>query len=170
MTLSLTVPRSQFAKLQIHLTQGGKREIGGWLVAEQTAPGEFELVGLTVDLEAGTRDRFDSLPEPHSEQMNRILLENRDRAGRIDYLGEWHSHPTFPPIPSNIDLASMTDMVENSGPSFATLLIVRLLGNALIQATITTFQRGQLPEAGQLIIADAVPEAGIGEGGQALEL
>lgn len=169
MTLSLTVPRSQLAKLQIHLTQGGKREIGGWLVAEQTAPGKFELVGLTVDLEAGTRDRFDSLPEPHSEQMDRILLENSGRAGRVDYLGEWHSHPTFPPIPSKIDLASMTDMVENSGPSFAALVIVRLLENAVIQATITTFQRGQVPEAGRLTIADAVPEAGIGEGGQALE-
>lgn len=164
MTLSLTVPRSQLAKLQIHLKQGGNREIGGWLVAEQTAPGKFELVGFTVDLEAGTRDRFDSLPEPHSQQMDRILLENSGRAGRVDYLGEWHSHPTFPPIPSEIDVASMTDMVENSRPSFAALVIVRLMGNASIQATITTFQRGQLPETGQLIIANAVPEAGLGEG------
>ena len=162
--LSLTIPRSQLAKLQAYLAQGGKREIGGWLVAEQIAPGEFELVGLTVDLEVGTHDRFDSLPEPHSDQMDRILLENSDRAGRVDYLGEWHSHPTFPPMPSNIDLASMTDMVENSGPSFAALVIVRLMRNASIQATITTFQRGQLPEAGRLIIADAVPEAGFCEG------
>jgi [CysO sulfur-carrier protein]-S-L-cysteine hydrolase len=170
MTLSLRIPRQQLAELQVYLTQGGKREIGGWLVAEQIAPGEFELVGFTVDLEVGTRDRFDSLPEPHSEQMDRILLENNDRAGRVDYLGEWHSHPTFPPIPSEIDLTSMTDMVENSGPSFAALVIVRLMGNASIQATITTFQRGQLPEAGQLIIADAVPEAGFGEGWQPPEL
>lgn len=170
MTLSLKVPRSQLAKLQSHLKQGGKREIGGWLIAEQTAPGRFELVGLTVDLEAGTRNRFDSLPEPHSRQMDRMLLENSDRAGRVDYLGEWHSHPTFPPIPSEIDVASMTDMVENSGPSFAALVIVRLMGNASIQATITTFQRGLLPKAGQLVIADAVPEAGIGEDWRAPKL
>lgn len=170
MTLSLTVPRSQLAKLQFYLTQGGKREIGGWLVAEQIAPGEFELVGLTVDLEVGTRDRFDSLPEPHSEQMDRILLENSGRAGRVDYLGEWHSHPTFPPIPSKMDLASMTDMVENSGPSFGALVIVRLIGNASIEATITTFQRGQLPKVGRLMIADAVPDAGFGEGWRASEL
>jgi proteasome lid subunit RPN8/RPN11 len=166
MTLSLTVPRSQLAKLQIHLKKGGNREIGGWLVAEQTAPGKFELVGLTVDLEVGTRDRFDSLPEPHSQQMDRILLENSGRAGRIDYLGEWHSHPTFPPIPSQIDVAAMTDMVENNGPSFAALVIVRLMADASIQATITTFKRAQLPEAGQLIIADEVSAAGFGEGWQ----
>jgi [CysO sulfur-carrier protein]-S-L-cysteine hydrolase len=166
MTLSLTVPRSQLAKLRIHLKKGGNREIGGWLVAEQTAPGKFELVGLTVDLEVGTRDRFDSLPEPHSQQMDRILLENSGRAGRVDYLGEWHSHPTFPPIPSQIDVAAMTDMVESNGPSFAALVIVRLMADASIQATITTFKRGQLPEAGQLIIADEVSADGFGEGWQ----
>lgn len=154
MTLSLTVSRSQLAELQNYLKQGGKREIGGWLVAEQTAPGEFDLVDFTVDLEAGTRDRFDSLPELHSKQMDRILLANSDRVGRVDYLGEWHSHPTFPPTPSEIDLASMTDMVEHRGPSFAALVIVRLVGGVSIQATITTFQRGQLPEAGQLKISD----------------
>ncbi|MDG1736572.1 MAG: Mov34/MPN/PAD-1 family protein [Paracoccaceae bacterium] len=170
MTLSLTVPRSQLEKLQTHLKQGGKREIGGWLVAEQTAPGKFELVGLTVDLEVGTRDRFDSLPEPHSKQMDRILLESSGRTGRVDYLGEWHSHPAFPPIPSEIDVASMTNMVEYSGPSFAALVIVRLMGSASIQATITTFQRGQLPKAGQLIIANAVPEAGFSESWQPPEL
>lgn len=164
MTLSLTVPRSQLAKLQVYLTQGGKREIGGWLIAEQIAPGEFELVGITVDLEAGTRDRFASLPEPHSEQMDRILLENSGRVGQVNYLGEWHSHPTFPPVPSEIDFASMTDMVANSGPSFAVLVIVRLMDNASVQATITTFQRGHLPVAGRLMTPDAVPEAGFGEG------
>ncbi|AZB56915.1 hypothetical protein EBL89_16455 [Cereibacter sphaeroides] len=170
MTLSLTVPRSQLAKLEFYLAQAGEREIGGWLVAEQIAPGEFELVGLTVDFEAGTRDRFDSFPETHSEQMDRILLENRGRTGRVDYLGEWHSHPTFPPIPSKTDLASMTDMVEHSGPSFAALVIVRLIGNASIRATITTFQRGQWPEAGHLIFADAVPETAIGDGRTTPEL
>ena len=163
MTLSLTVSRSLLVELQIHLKQGGKREIGGWLVAEQTAPGKFDLVGFTVDLEAGTRDRFDSLPELHSKQMDRILLANSDRAGRVDYLGEWHSHPTFPPMPSEIDLSSMSDMVEHSGPSFAALVIVRLVGGASIQATITTFQRGQLPEAGQLLIADAAQKDGFRE-------
>lgn len=164
MTLSLRIPRQQLAELQVYLTQGGKREIGGWLIAKQITPGEFELVGFTVDLEVGTRDRFDSLPEPHSEQMDRILLENNDRTGRVDYLGEWHSHPTFPPVPSKIDMAAMTDMVENSGPLFAALVIVRLMGNASIQATITTFQRGLLPESGRLIIADAVPVTAFDEG------
>ena len=133
------------------LETGGLREIGGWLAAEQLAPGKFELVGFTVDLDVGTHNRFASLPTTHGAQLDDILAANAGRSGRVDYLGEWHSHPTFPPVPSDIDVAAMTKMVEENRPSFATLLIVRLLGAALLQATITTFQRGLPPEQGQLI-------------------
>ncbi len=155
MTLSLTIPRSQLAKMQGCLKKGGIREIGGWLVAEQIAPGDFALVGFTVDLEVGTRDRFDSLPGLHTEQLDEILAENGKREGRVDYLGEWHSHPTFPPVPSETDMAAMTNMVERSGPSFAALVIVRLLNMASIEATITTFRRGLPPEPGRLIVENA---------------
>lgn len=151
MTLSLRIPLPYWNAMRACLQKGGVREIGGWLAAEQLAPSEFELVGFTVDLEVGTHNRFASLPMMHGEQLDRILIEHADRTGRVDYLGEWHSHPTFPPIPSDIDVAAMTKMVEDSGPPFATLLIVRLLSAAMIEATITTFQRGMPPEQGQLI-------------------
>ncbi|MGH1414078.1 MAG: Mov34/MPN/PAD-1 family protein [Pelagimonas sp.] len=152
MPLSLTIPPAQWNAMRGCLEKGGLREIGGWLAAEQLAPGTFELVGFTVDLDVGTHNRFASLPTTHGAQLDGILAANADRSGRVDYLGEWHSHPTFPPVPSDIDVAAMTKMVEESGPSFATLLIVRLLGMAVLQATITTFQRGLPPEQGQLII------------------
>ncbi|WP_187394082.1 Mov34/MPN/PAD-1 family protein [Oceaniovalibus sp. ACAM 378] len=144
--------------MQVFLKKGGIREIGGWLVAEQIAPGYFELVGFTVDLEGGTRDRFRSLPSLHTEQLDQILLANGNRVGRVDYLGEWHSHPTFPPVPSKMDLSSMINMVENSGPSFAALVIVRLLDTFSIESTITTFQRGQSPIGGRLLIDDTPSE------------
>ena len=152
MLLSLTIPAAQWNAMRGCLTTGSLREIGGWLAAEQLAPGKFELVGFTVDLDVGTHNRFSSLPTTHGTQLDDILAANADRKGRVDYLGEWHSHPTFPPVPSDIDVAAMTKMVEKSGPSFATLLIVRLLGAAVLQATITTFQRGLPPEQGRLII------------------
>lgn len=151
MTLSLLFPLIHWNAMRACLQKGGRREIGGWLAAEQLRPGEFELVGFTVDLEVGTHNRFTSLPMTHGEQLDKILRENADRTGRVDYLGEWHSHPTFPPIPSGIDLAAMTKMVEYSGPSFAALLIVRMLCDELLEATITTFQRGSPPEQGLLV-------------------
>lgn len=151
MTLSLRIQPFHWNAMLVWLQKAGVREIGGWLVAEQLAPGEFELVGFTVDLEVGTHNRFSSLPATHGEQLDRILTEHADRRGRVDYLGEWHSHPTFPPIPSDIDVASMTKMVDFYRPSFAPLLIVRLLGTEMLETTFTTFQRGQPPEQGKLI-------------------
>ncbi|MEP1353723.1 MAG: Mov34/MPN/PAD-1 family protein [Tateyamaria sp.] len=150
--------------MQVFLRKGGIREIGGWLVAEQIAPGEFELVGFTVDLEVGTHDRFHSVPSLHTEQLDQLLALNGNRVGRVDYLGEWHSHPTFPPVPSEMDMAAMIDMVENSGPSFAALVIVRLFGTARIEATLTTFQRGLPPVNGRLIIDDAGSETTVSKG------
>lgn len=151
MTLSLRISFHQLAEMRACLQKGGIREIGGWLAAEQLAPGKFELVGFTVDLEVGTLNRFASLPATHSDQLDKILNANAGRTGRVDYLGEWHSHPTFPPVPSDIDVAAMTKMVEENGPSFAALLIVRLLNAEALEASITTFQRGLPPESGQLI-------------------
>lgn len=161
MTLRLTVPRSQLEKMQACLKEGGIREIGGWLVAEQIAPGDFELVGFTVDLEVGTWDHFESVPGSHTEQLDEILMANENRSGRVDYLGEWHSHPTFPPVPSTIDLAAMTNMVENSGPAFAALVIVRMLVTTSIEASITTFQRGQPPANGRLTFENARGEIAV---------
>ncbi|MHA3980577.1 Mov34/MPN/PAD-1 family protein [Halovulum sp. GXIMD14794] len=151
MPLSLTIPPAQWNAMRGCLKTGGLREIGGWLVAEQLAPGKFELVGFTVDLDVGTHNRFASLPAKHGAQLDGILAANAERRGRVDYLGEWHSHPAFPPVPSDIDVAAMTKMVEEGGPSFATLLIVRLLDAAVLEATLTTFQFGLPPEQGRLI-------------------
>lgn len=151
MTLSLTVPRIQVERMRLCLIRGGIREIGGWLVAEQISAGKFELVGFTVDFAIGTRDRFHSLPQLHDAQFDNILLKAKDRSGRVDYLGEWHSHPTFSPEPSTIDLATMTHMVEETGPMFAALLIVRLRNFLSIHATMTTFQRSRRPERGTVI-------------------
>lgn len=151
MTLSLRIPARHWIEMRVCLKKGGIREIGGWLVAEQLAPGEFELVGFTVDLNVGTHNRFTNLPMTHDEQFDKVLNESTDRTGRVDYLGEWHSHPTFPPVPSDIDVAAMTKMVEDGEPSFAVLLILRLLGAEILEASITTFQRGLSPELGRLV-------------------
>lgn len=161
MTLKLTIPRAQLKKMQICLKEGGIREIGGWLAAEQIAPGDFKLVGFTVDFEVGTWDHFESVPGSHTEQLDEILTENENRSGRVDYLGEWHSHPTFPPVPSTMDLAAMTNMVENSGPAFAALIIVRMLDTTSIEASITTFQRGQPPAKGRLTFENVRDEIAV---------
>lgn len=47
---------------------------------------------------------------------------------RFNYIGEWHSHPSFTVQPSGKDLATMRELVRDAAflGSFAILMIVRL--------------------------------------------
>ena len=62
---------------------------------------------------------------------------------KFNYIGEWHSHPSFQPVPSEKDLQSMQEIVTDSDTSanFAILLIVRLKRGQEIDATATVFFR-----------------------------
>ena len=62
---------------------------------------------------------------------------------KFNYLGEWHSHPSFRPVPSQQDIQSMLEIVTDSdtGANFAVLLIVRLKDVQEIEATATVFFR-----------------------------
>jgi len=66
---------------------------------------------------------------------------------RFNYLGEWHSHPSFSVLPSPEDVGTMIDIVENprSEITFAVLLIVRLRLRLWIDHSLTIFARGQAP-------------------------
>ncbi len=50
------------------------------------------------------------------------------RYTRYNYIGEWHSHPSFAVHPSSIDVRSMRTIVEDPKfhGNFAVLMIVRL--------------------------------------------
>jgi [CysO sulfur-carrier protein]-S-L-cysteine hydrolase len=71
---------------------------------------------------------------------------------RFNYLGEWHSHPSFGVHPSAQDIVTMTDIVETKGSAiaFAVLLIVRLRWCLWLDHSLTVFARGQSPRQTQL--------------------
>lgn len=60
---------------------------------------------------------------------------------RFNYLGEWHSHPLFYPIPSATDHASMRALVTDPamGANFLVLMIVKLDGRGALTGTVQTY-------------------------------
>lgn len=52
---------------------------------------------------------------------------------RFNYLGEWHSHPSFALYPSGTDNETMFDIVNdpNTGARFAVSLIVKIVDDRL---------------------------------------
>ncbi len=135
-------------RLRKALHKAGSREIGGMLFAEQLAPGRFRIVDFSLDPHSGSHANFRRDPALHHEALNGFFEKTGRDFSRFNYLGEWHSHPSFPVRPSREDVDTMTDLVEHgrSEITFALLLIVRLRFWMWMDYSMTTFARGYAPQ------------------------
>jgi integrative and conjugative element protein (TIGR02256 family) len=133
------------------LKSAGSREIGGLLFGEHIGGDAFRVVEFTVQKRGGSHDSFVRNPEEHRESLHRFFERTGDDHSRFNYLGEWHSHPSFPPIPSTQDIETMHGIVNNSevGANFLVLLILRRRGDAMGMSA-TVFRSGYVPEAVQV--------------------
>ncbi|WP_312413389.1 Mov34/MPN/PAD-1 family protein [Shinella sp.] len=133
-------------RMKTSLHRAADREIGGVLMARQIVPGCFEIIDFSVDELTGEPAHFVRDPALH----NSFLDEFFERTGRdyenCNYIGEWHSHPRLPVIPSITDLGSMENLVngERNIP-FAVLLVVRSDIPPEFVATATFHHRGAPP-------------------------
>ena len=115
------------SRLRKALRQAGRREIGGIIFAERFAPAHFRIMDFSLDAHSGSHATFTRDPEVHRQALDGFFRRTDNNFARYNYLGEWHSHPSFSAHPSQDDIATMTDLVENGEDiSFAVLMIVRL--------------------------------------------
>lgn len=96
-------------------------------MAEHVGLNEFKVCEITVH-RRGAIASFVRRIEDAIGKL-RLFFERTDNDyRRFNYLGEWHSHPLFEPIPSKMDDMSMFEIVQDAsvGANFAVLLIVKL--------------------------------------------
>ena len=134
------------------LRQAGDREIGGMLLAEQLKPGHFRIVDFSLDSFSGSHTGFRRDPQSHQNTLDEFFRRTGRDFQRFNYLGEWHSHPSFSVQPSAQDIDTMADIVENQGSAitFAVLLIVRLRFRFWIEHSLSIFARDQAPQCQRL--------------------
>jgi integrative and conjugative element protein (TIGR02256 family) len=135
-------------RLRHALRQAGRREIGGMLFAEQLAPARFRLIDFSIDPSSGSHASFRRDPAAHASALKEFFDKTSNEFSRFNYLGEWHSHPSFSASPSLPDIETMQSMVESldNEISFALLLIVRLRFWFWIDNSLTSFVRGYRPQ------------------------
>lgn len=140
-------------KICRELALSGRRETGGLLLAEQLDDqGRFRVVDVTVDPNGGESAYFERRPELHAQALEAFFERNGNDFGRFNYLGEWHSHPSFPVDPSITDIRTMQAMVEDVGNiDFSVLMIVRLRMFVMLQVGTYLFMRGQHPQRVEMI-------------------
>ena len=125
--LKLLLPGEVSRAISSALRKAGVREIGGVLMAEHIDHNKFVVRDITIH----RRGALASFVRRMEDAVGRLRLFF-DRAGhdytRFNYLGEWHSHPSFTPEPSGKDDLSMLQIVQDQtvGANFAVLLVVKL--------------------------------------------
>jgi proteasome lid subunit RPN8/RPN11 len=133
-------------KLRKELRAAGRNEIGGVLAGEHLGEGRFLVKDLSIQRD-GTPTRFVRDPAQHRKFMRRFHLLTGNNPGRFNYLGEWHSHPSFVALPSGPDVQAMLSEIHDpeQAASFLVLLIVRLgIDGGLIGST-HAFRRQRHP-------------------------
>ena len=117
-------------------------------MGQQLAAGHFEIVDFSIDEISGDHAHFVRDAEHHRQSLDQFF----DRTGHdyrtFNYLGEWHSHPSFPSRPSFTDALSMQELVDGEREiDFAVLLIVKLRFLFGINASASLHRRGLMPES-----------------------
>ncbi|WP_206075373.1 Mov34/MPN/PAD-1 family protein [Mesorhizobium tamadayense] len=133
------------------LRRAGSREIGGILMGQEVARGHFAVVDFSLDEISGERAHFVRDADHHRQALENFFDRTGHNYQTFNYLGEWHSHPSFSAQPSVTDLRSMQDLVDGErGIEFAVLLIVKLGFFRRFIVSASLHRRGREPEPVEL--------------------
>lgn len=126
--MRLITPRPVAGRLATELRKAKRREIGGLLFGEHVGGDEFRIVDISVQRGGGSPVHFVRDPAQHQPQLDEFFERTGRDYTRFNYLGEWHSHPSFATLPSGEDMATMRDILADPkvGVNFLVLIIARL--------------------------------------------
>lgn len=107
--------------------RAGRRETGGMLFGEHVGPDDFRVVEATV-AGVGSFASFVRALVGTVSRLETFFRRTKRDYRRFNYLGEWHSHPSFALRPSAPDDDAMFDIVNDgsTGALFAVAVIVKV--------------------------------------------
>jgi len=107
----------------------------------------FRVVSISVQRSGGSQTCFIRQPREHEAQLREFFARTGADYTRFNYLGEWHSHPSFEPVPSDTDLRTMQSIVDDSmvGVNFLALMIPRLGKRGRVELSAMAVRRGGPP-------------------------
>jgi integrative and conjugative element protein (TIGR02256 family) len=163
--MQLLLPSPLIERLLSELKRAGSREIGGLLMGEHVRDEVFRIVDISVQRSGGNIACFIRHPKHHKKMLNRFFSRTGDDYTRFNYLGEWHSHPRFEPVPSGPDIRTMQSLVADpaTGVNFLILLIARQDDSQRLEVTATAFSPNSppLPVSVETEAVEGPPQGGL---------
>ena len=148
--MQLLIPPEIKAKLITALAEAGRREIGGILMGEHVGPETFRVKQVTIQRHMGTFATFVRLVTEFLAPLRSFFVATNHEYTKFNYLGEWHSHPSFALSPSQCDHKTMYDIVTypQMGARFVVLLLVKLGADGQLNTQFTVYRPNEEPLAG----------------------
>jgi integrative and conjugative element protein (TIGR02256 family) len=145
--MQLLLPSPLIQRLLRELHRAGKREIGGLLMGEHVRDEVFRIVDISVQRSGGAHACFIRHPKSHRKALEKFFARTGNDYTRFNYLGEWHSHPSFEPVPSDTDIRTMQSLMTDAtvGANFLVLLIAKQDHAKGFEATATVFSVNSRP-------------------------
>ncbi|NQT56411.1 MAG: Mov34/MPN/PAD-1 family protein [Desulfobacteraceae bacterium] len=139
--MKILLPQKIADQLQAELKKAHTREIGGVLMGEHVDEGMFRIVEITCQRKGGSIFNFIREVGVHVRALMRFFRRTDHYYKRFNYLGEWHSHPSFSVEPSTKDFQSMFEIVSDNTvkANFLVLVIVKLSGENYLEISATGF-------------------------------
>jgi [CysO sulfur-carrier protein]-S-L-cysteine hydrolase len=139
--------------LCLELKTAGRREIGGILMGEHIGEDEFTVCDITIQRIGGGFAFFERAAHNVLSAMTKFFDRTGQNYKRFNYLGEWHSHPSFVPNPSSTDYDTMIDLTSDPSfrGNFAVLMVIRLDTSGYLDGSVNIFYPNKSPEPAELI-------------------
>ena len=146
--MQITLPHDIQRRLITALKAAGEREIGGILMGQHVGENAFEVNDITFQHSGGSFASFLRSLRDVLSSLKLFFRQTGRRYTEFNYLGEWHSHPSFALYPSSRDSETMQEIVSDPkvGANFAVLMIVKLSASEQLLGTVTLY----LPSAQML--------------------
>jgi [CysO sulfur-carrier protein]-S-L-cysteine hydrolase len=139
--VKIIIPLIIKEQLVTALKNASDHETGGILMGEHIGIDEFRVKEITIQPDLGTFASFVRALSHALASLNKFFQKTKYNYAHFNYMGEWHSHPSFIPAPSSKDISTMIDSVndKNVGANFLVLIILKLNTTGSIEGTATAF-------------------------------
>jgi integrative and conjugative element protein (TIGR02256 family) len=101
------LPTQVAEKMEEIAKQALPNEIGGTLVGSFSEDFKMAYIKKVLGVKGKVKNSPTSFYRPPDCEDNQLSILYNESKGSIHYLGEWHSHPNNPPLPSHRDLKSL---------------------------------------------------------------
>ena len=138
--ITVSLPAEVQQTVVAALRDAGTNECGGVLMGEHVGVNHFAVRQLTVQ-GGGRFASFMRGTRTALQALSTFFRHSGHDYTRFNYMGEWHSHPSFSVQPSGTDHRSMLDIVTNPkvGATFVVLLIFKLARNGHLEGSAHTY-------------------------------